>query len=127
MTKYIVLERWDESYENPIVLKKSDRVTIDLSVKDCDPEWINWVWCIAENGMNGWVPTQILKIQDTLSDKTQIATASEDYSAYELSVSEGDIVIGSKILNGWLWCRKENSDKEGWVPLRNVKISDIFL
>ncbi|MFT4169483.1 MAG: SH3 domain-containing protein [Dysgonomonas sp.] len=126
MTKYIVLERWDESYENPIALKKSDRVTIDLSVKDSDPEWINWVWCIAENGMHGWVPTQILKIQDTLSDKTQIATASEDYSAYELSVSEGDIVIGSKILNGWLWCRKENSDKEGWVPLRNVKISDIL-
>lgn len=121
MTKYIVLERWDESYENPIALKKSDRVTIDLSVKDSDLEWINWVWCIAENGMHGWVPTQILKIQDPLSDKTQIATASEDYSAYELSVSEGDIVIGSKILNGWLWCRKENSDKEGWVPLRNVK------
>lgn len=127
MTKYIVLERWDASYENPIVLKKNERVTIDMSVKESDPEWVNWVWCIAENGMDGWVPTQILEIQDILSDGRQTATVSEDYSAYELSVSKNDVVICSKILNGWLWCKKEKTDQEGWIPLRNVKISDIFL
>lgn len=33
------------------------------------------------------------------------------------------IVIGSRCLNGWLWCRKENSTKEGWVPIRCLKQS----
>lgn len=53
----------------------------------------------------------------------QIAIALEDYSAYELLVNQDEIVIGSRCLNGWLWCRKENSTKEGWVPIRCLKRS----
>lgn len=121
MKKYIVVEKWIESYENPIVLKKGESVTVDLSVKESDPEWIDWVWCIADNGMTGWVPVQILKVYKTLPHELQTAVVSEDYSAYELPVNKGDIVIGSRVLNGWLWCRVENKDKEGWVPMRNVK------
>lgn len=121
MKKYIVVEKWIESYENPIILKKDEKVTVDLSVKESDPEWIDWVWCIADNGMAGWVPIQILKVYETLSDDLQTAVVSEDYSAYELPINKGDIVIGSRILNGWLWCKVENTNKEGWVPTRNIK------
>lgn len=121
MEKYIVLEKWEESYENPILIKKNDTVTVDLSIQESDPEWNDWVWCIADNGMDGWVPVQILKMEEPASGLKQRALVIEDYSAYELPVDKDDIVTGSRNLNGWLWCRKENTTKEGWVPIRNIK------
>ncbi len=116
--RYVVVCKWIESYENPIILKKDERVVINLAIKETDPEWVNWVWCIADNGMTGWVPIQILNVYETLSNERQIAVVLEDYSAYELPVNQGEIVVGSRCLNGWVWCRKENSTKEGWVPIR---------
>lgn len=116
--RYIVVCKWIESYENPIILKKDEKVVINLAIKETDPEWVNWVWCIADNGMTGWVPIQILNVYETLPNERQIAIVLEDYSAYELPVNQGEIVVGSRCLNGWLWCRKENSTKEGWVPIR---------
>lgn len=121
MRKYIVTEKWIESYENPIVLKKDDRVSVDLSVKDPDVDWADWVWCTSTAQMTGWVPTQILAVLEDHLDNTQTAVVTEDYSAYELSVDKGDIVFADRILNGWLWCRKENSEQDGWIPMRNVK------
>lgn len=64
-----------------------------------------------------------LNVCETLPNEWQIAIALEDYSAYELPVNQDEIVIGSRYLNGWLWCRKENSTKEGWVPIRCLKRS----
>lgn len=116
--RYVVVCKWIESYENPIILKKDERVVINLAIKETDPEWVNWVWCIADNGMTGWVSIQILNVYETLSNERQIAVVLEDYSAYELPVNQGEIVVGSRCLNGWVWCRKENSTKEGWVPIR---------
>lgn len=123
LDKYIVVCKWVESYENPIILKKDEKVVVNLAIKETDPEWVNWVWCIAGNGMTGWAPIQILNVCETLPDERQIAIALEDYSAYELPVNQGEVVIGSRYLNGWLWCRKENSTKEGWVPIRCLKRS----
>lgn len=121
--RYIVVCKWIESYENPIILKKDEKVVINLAIKETDPEWVNWVWCIADNGMTGWVPIQILNVYETLPNGRQIAIVLEDYSAYELPVNQDEIVIGSRCLNGWLWCRKENSTKKGWVPIRCLKRS----
>lgn len=121
MRKYVVIEKWVESYENPIVLKKDDRVSVDLSVKDPDADWVGWVWCTSTAQMTGWVPTQILKILSNNPDNTQTAVVTENYSANELSVDRGDILLGDRILNGWLWCRKQDSEQNGWVPERNVK------
>lgn len=104
--KYIVVCKWVESYKNPIILKKDEKVVVNLAIKETDPEWVNWVWCIAGNGMTGWVPIQILNVCETLPNEWQIAIALEDYSAYELPVNQDEIVIGSRYLNGWLWCRK---------------------
>ena len=60
LDKYIVVCKWVESYENPIILKKDEKVVVNLAIKETDLEWVNWVWCIAGNGMTGWVPIQIL-------------------------------------------------------------------
>ena len=123
LDKYIVVCKWVESYENPIILKKDEKVVVNLAIKETDPEWVNWVWCIADNGMTGWVPIQILNVYETLPNERQIAIVLEDYSAYELPVNQDEIVIGSRCLNGWLWCRKENSTKKGWVPIRCLRRS----
>ena len=100
--RYIVVCKWIESYENPIILKKDEKVVINLAIKETDPEWVNWVWCIADNGTTGWVPIQILNVYETLPNERQIAIVLEDYSAYELPVNQDEIVIGSRCLNGWL-------------------------
>ena len=94
--RYIVVCKWIESYENPIILKKDEKVVINLAIKETDPEWVNWVWCIADNGMTGWVPIQILNVYETLPNERQIAIVLEDYSAYELPVNQDEIVIGSR-------------------------------
>ncbi len=123
LRRYIVIEDWSASYENPIILKKNEGITVDLSITDSDPEWKDWVWCIADTGMDGWVPIQILEISKNPHNKEKLeAIVLEDYSAYELSVNKNDIIIGSKVLNGWIWCRKECLALEGWVPLRNVEV-----
>lgn len=119
MEKYNVVCEWTASYDNPIMLKKDEKVIVDLSIKETDPEWADWIWCMAGNGMAGWVPIQILNMCETLPDEKQIAITLEDYSAYELTVNQGDTVVGdSKCLNGWLLCRKENTAEEGWLPMR---------
>lgn len=119
MEKYNVVCEWTASYDNPIMLKKDEKVIVDLSIKETAPEWADWVWCMAGNGMVGWVPIQILNVCETLPDEKQIAIALEDYSAYELTVNQGDTVVGDcKCLNGWLLCRKENTAEEGWLPMR---------
>jgi len=46
----------------------------------------------------------------------------EDYTANELCVVRGEVIIGEKELNGWLFGYKQDNDHtEGWVPLENVK------
>lgn len=117
LERYTLACKWVKSYEDPIKLKKGEEVIIDLDI-ETDPEWKGWVWCVASNERTGWVPMQILNVSKTSSGKQQIATISENYSAYELSVEQGEVVIGTKCLNGWLWCRKEDSTEEGWVPIK---------
>lgn len=42
LDKYIVVCKWVESYENPIILKKDEKVVVNLAIKETDPEWVNW-------------------------------------------------------------------------------------
>ncbi len=74
------------------------KLLVNLAIKETDPEWVNWVWCIAGNGMTGWVTyTNFENVCETLPNEWQIAIALEDYSAYELPVNQDEIVIGLKI------------------------------
>ena len=67
----------------------------------------------------GWVPEQILNVTHT-TDKHSKATVLENYSAEELNADPGELVIGDKIINGWLWCRKEGTEESGWLPIDNL-------
>jgi len=119
MYKYIVKEAWERSYTDPINIQKGENVIMDLS--EIDNEWENWVWCISSVEKNGWVPTQILKVIEDISDTKKRAFVLKDYSANELTIQVNDILIGNEILNGWLWCCIQGSDIKGWVPLENIQ------
>lgn len=120
--RYAVSKKWEQSYPDPIVLRKEDRVIIDFSVENTTPGWDNWLWCISADGLTGWVPAQILTVINTITDDKKEAVVSADYSAIELTVEKGEILIGTTVLNGWVWCRHQNRAVEGWVPSDNLQL-----
>lgn len=121
METYIVVERWTSSYPEPILLKVGQKVKLDYSIIDDNPQWQDWVWCIAADDKAGWVPVQLLDKITAVSGQLSEAVATEYYSAIELDVEVGEIVSGNRTLNGWLWCSKENGDR-GWLPVENVEL-----
>lgn len=40
MEKYNVVYGWTASYDSPITLKKDEKVIVDLSIKETEPEWV---------------------------------------------------------------------------------------
>lgn len=46
---------------------------------------------------------------------------SEGWDNWWLNVLQGELVIGSRTLNGWLWCEKSASTESGWAPLENLQ------
>ena len=118
MNKYIVTKKWSVVYTDPLSLTAGQEVLIDNNRKEENPDWKGWVWCETSDN-RGWVPERILNVTDT-ADKHSQATVLENYSAAELNADPGDTVNGDKIINGWLWCRKEGTEEFGWLPLDNL-------
>ncbi|WP_445493490.1 hypothetical protein [Photorhabdus sp. SF281] len=50
----------------------------------------------------GWVPGQLIEWDGDIHN----GIARENYTARELDVNEGDQVIATKALNGWMWCKR---------------------
>lgn len=112
---YIVTKPHRSKYPNPIRLNKGDPLVI--GEKDQGPEgWDGWFFCTTPGQAGGWVPQQVI---ERLADGT--GRALEDYTARELDVDIGDILIGTRILNGWVWCEHASREEAGWVPLRNLR------
>lgn len=109
-TKYIAIKKHDEIPENPISLKKGELVHI---LRESDPagDWPNWLFCSGEE-KSGWVPMQIV------SSEGDHGLLTEDYDATELPLEPGEIILGEKELNGWVWgVKARDSSKRGWAPL----------
>ena len=118
MNKYIVTKKWSVVYSDPLELIPGQEVIIDNNRKEDNPDWKGWVWCVTSDN-KGWVPEQILRI--AYSDKKfSKAIVMQNYSAEELNADPGETVTGDKKINGWLWCRKEGTEKSGWLPLDNL-------
>lgn len=114
MGKYRVIKSRKADSENPIILYKGDKVICREESSE-DGDWAGWIYCKNKNN-EGWVPKQILSKND------DIAILLEDYNARELDIEVDEIIISSKILNGWIWGFKQSdSDIEGWVPLNHVE------
>ncbi|MCU8017446.1 hypothetical protein L5M36_11170 [Shewanella sp. SM72] len=113
--KYIVVNAHESEFPNPITFKKGDPLTV--GDKYAGPEgWDLWFLCTTPGQDAGWVPGQVIQRL-----KNSNGLALEDYTARELNVHEGEQLIGTRMLNGWVWCIKAVSEESGWVPLENLK------
>jgi len=110
---YIVTEKHETEYPNPIILKTGEKVIIGEEFEGYE-NWTNWIYCKKIDDSNGgWVPKQIIKYDDEIIIK--------DYSAKELNVEKGMIIEGIEELNGWLWSKNKSTGEEGWIPMEKIK------
>lgn len=110
-SQYSVVKPHTRSYEDPIVVAKGDVVLVG----GVDQDWPGWLWCTNKNGKPGWVPERLL---NRAGDE---AVVTKGYSAMELTVNAGEVVRGSRLLDGWIWCQKDDG-QEGWVPAKNLQV-----
>ena len=115
--QYLVIKDHTSEYPDPITFEKGAPLAVGEKYEGPE-DWDNWLFCETPGQKGGWVPAQIIEI---LNDKA--ARAREDYKAKELNVREGDLLISSKTLNGWAWCKRSGSSESGWVPLANLQES----
>ena len=101
ITDYVVVEKHETEYPNPITLTIGERVTIGEEHEATESEnWENWVYCTkADNSNAGWIPKQIINYESGL--------ILRDYSAKELNVEKGVTIEGIEGLNGWLWSKNK--------------------
>ena len=98
-------------YLEPIHFSKGTLLNIGEKYQGSE-NWDNWYFCTVDNVLEGWVPTQIIE----WINKHQ-GYAIADYTAKELNVDHGDLLLGEEQLNGWIWCSRLSDDQSGWVPL----------
>lgn len=109
--EYCVIREHKRSYDEGIRFRYGEPVEIGRR----DTRWSSWLWCSTATGVGAWVPQQLLKS----SDQTR-AVVTTDYNSIELSVTPGELVTGTQVLAGWIWCRNAHNE-EGWVPLENLQ------
>ena len=113
--KYLVTQDHTSEYPEPITFTKGAPLIVGERYQGSEG-WKDWFLCSTPGQKNGWVPAQIIEI---ITGNT--ARARDDYTARELDVQKGDLLLGSKTLNGWAWCENCTSSKSGWVPLANLQ------
>ncbi len=102
-----ILKAHKAAYPDPIVLCKGEKFT----PTERTDNWENnvWIWSIAQNGKEGWVPGNLPIIANAQT------VAAYDYNAKELDAKAGEFLTILSSNHGWAWCRNEQND-EGWVP-----------
>lgn len=120
--EWIVTERHQSECPNPISFVKGTPLCVGRKYAG-DEGWNDWYFCTVSGQEPGWVPGLLIEWTDSTSGR-----ANEDYTAKELDVDPGEILWGSKELNGWLWCARVSTIvEEGWVPLNCVRrVGDTF-
>lgn len=108
--KVTVVQGWTTHYPDPLLVSKGVQVRLDKSRAS---EWPGWCWCGTDNDRWGWIPDAFLERDG------ENARLIADYSARELTVTEGQLLTVIRAVAGWFWCRTETAET-GWVPQRNV-------
>jgi hypothetical protein len=115
---YLVTQAHVSEYPRPITFSRG--AVLAVGEKYAGPEgWDDWFFCEIAGQEGGWVPVQVLEFLDG-----QAARAREDYTARELDVRAGDMLLGGRTLNGWVWCENPASAQSGWVPLSHLQSAD---
>lgn len=113
MKKLIVTKQHLSEYPNPIHFDCGTLLEVGQSSEN--ETWGGWFLCSIPGQKPGWVPEQIIKL---INKKQGIAI--EPYTAIELNVEPGEILLGAKELNGWIWCQRTTTSESGWVPIENT-------
>ena len=108
---FSVIHPHTSQYPYPICLQVGDFV----QVGEMDAEFPGWIWVTKSDGNQGWVPVQYLLIQD----QSDIAVATQAYSAIELTTKKDEILKLHYELNEWGWMENEHHET-GWVPLKTL-------
>lgn len=104
----VVTTRYDAMYTDPIAFARGATVRV---VRE-DPEQPTWWWCIGPDGREGWTPADVLAPSPAPGS---LATATADYTARELTVTEGTTLVVLDRRPGWLFVR-DPAGATGWVP-----------
>lgn len=113
--KYLVVSPHKSEFPRPITFKKGVPLVIGEEYEGSEG-WDNWFFCSTPGQEPGWVPGQVIERVDGSDGR-----ALDDYTARELDVQEGEVLTGTRTLNGWRWCEKPGGSASGWVPLENLK------
>ncbi len=108
--KFIVIQQHQSEFPDPITFSKGALLNLGEVYKG-EEGWKNWCFCTTQGQKGGWVPEQVFERIDD-----NIGCAIESYTARELDVDQGDVLLSLRELNGWVWCRKSTNGEEGWVP-----------
>lgn len=111
---YTVITDWTASYDDPIQVGAGDPVTLDGQSDVWDGH--KWLWAKNRDGQQGWIPDLLVSIEIP-------HCATEDYNAMELTCRSGQVLMGEKMMHGWVLCTN-NTGQRGWVPARNLRINN---
>ena len=99
-------------YDDPIALMAGEEFVYSGrgDAWDDNPKHI-WLWAIAQDGREGWVPEGFALV------KAGRTIAPHEYFARELNVVVNETLKIIREANGWAWC-KNSKGQTGWIPLK---------
>lgn len=110
-----VIENYTFNNPAPIELNVGDIVQLGEKT-DPNGDYPNWIHCVLpRTERKGWVAINVLLINGN------IGTATQDYTAKEMTVAVGDIVDAKYELNGWYWCVRQSDSENGWIDKKILK------
>ena len=74
-----------------------------------DDEYPGWLWCTATDGLSGWVPCELLRVDGASGEFLA------NYDATELAVRRGEVVHVAEVRHGWMLVTNAEGAC-GWIP-----------
>ena len=102
---YRVIEEHEASFDYAFIAGKGESVSVGKE----DHEMPGWFWCKNAAGLEAWIPSTHVDI----NDKT--AVFNQPYNSTEHDAKPGDIVQCLGEYLGWIECLN-NKWGYGWIP-----------
>lgn len=111
-----VIKDYQAEFPNPIAVEAGETITVSESTStwENNPAWV-WLWCADQRGKSGWVPKNIIQ----MDEDGRAGTTRAAYDARELTVTAGQEITIEQEESGWFWCRDQQG-KQGWVPISHM-------
>lgn len=101
----VAFESYKTDQTKPLQLRTGEEILIS----ERKSEWKGWIWCVDRMGMGGWVP------ESYLAQNNNGVFSKYEYSARELKIIVGEILLMGRRESGRVWCTNTHGES-GWVP-----------